>query len=214
MKLMRSIGAAKAETEAGKLSGGEKARLLFSLISFHAPHLLVLDEPANHLDMDSRAELINALNSYDGAILVISHDRNLLESVVDRLWLVDGGTVKSFDGSLEEYRQLQIEKSRPPKKSAPPPENDKNAQRKKAAAERERLAPLKKACEDLETKIETARKKISKIDATLGDGEIFTTDPNKAQVILDIRRELEDETAKLEEDWLAALEIYEASQML
>jgi len=203
------LGAAKAETKAGKLSGGEKARLLFSLVSFHAPHLLVLDEPANHLDMDSRSELINALNGYDGAILVISHDRNLLESVVDRLWIVDGGTVSTFEGSLEDYRQLQIEKSRPAKKSAPPPENDKSAQRKHAAAQRERLAPLKKICEDLESQILTARKKLGKIDETLGDGDIFTSDPRKAQIILDMRREIDSEIDDLEEKWLGALESYE-----
>lgn len=206
------LGAAKAETKAGDLSGGEKARLLFSLVSFSAPHLLVLDEPANHLDMDSRAELINALNSYDGAVLVISHDRNLLESVVDRLWLVDGGTVTTFDGTLEEYRQLQIEKNRAPRKTSTSPENDKSHQRKQAAATRERLAPLKKTCEDLEVKIETARQKIAKIDETLGDGEIFTSDPRKAQIILDMRRELEEKKDAFEEQWLLALEEYETAQ--
>ncbi len=205
------LGAEKAETKAGDLSGGEKARLLFSLISFHAPHLLVLDEPANHLDMDSRAELIKALNDYDGAILVISHDRNLLESVVDRLWLVDKGTVKTFEGSLEDYRQLQIEKSRPPKKAPTAPENDKTAHRKQAALERERLFPLKKVCEDLEANIEIARQKIAKIDATLGDGEIFTSDPRKAQIILDMRRELEDDIINDEEAWLIALDKYETA---
>lgn len=205
------LGHEKAETIAGNLSGGEKARLLFSLISFNAPHLLVLDEPANHLDMDSRAELINALNNYDGAVIVISHDRNLLESVVDRLWVVDNGTVENFEGSLEDYRQLQIEKSRPAKKSAPPPENDKTRQRKQAAAERERLAPLKKTCLDLEEKMDTARQKISKIDATLGDGDLFTSDPRKAQIILDMRRELENELNTLEESWLIAIEAYETA---
>ncbi len=206
------LGHEKAETIAGNLSGGEKARLLFSLISFHAPHLLILDEPANHLDMDSRAELINALNSYDGAVVVISHDRNLLESVVDRLWVVDNGTVENFEGSLEDYRQLQIEKSRPLKKSAATPENDKALQRKQAAAERERLAPLKKTCQDLETLIEIARKKIDKIDATLGDGDLFTSDPRKAQIILDMRRELENELSAHEESWLLATEAYEAAK--
>ncbi len=206
------LGADKAETKAGDLSGGEKARLLFSLISFHAPHLLVLDEPANHLDMDSRAELINALNGYEGALLVISHDRNLLESVVDRLWLVDGGTVTTFEGSLEDYRQLQIEKNRPTRKVPPSPENDKTSQRKQAAAERERLAPLKKRAEGLEEKIAIARKKIDKIDETLGDGELFTSDPRKAQIILDMRRELDEEISTLEEDWLQAVDDYDTAK--
>ncbi len=204
------LGVAKAETKAGNLSGGEKARLLFSLISFHAPHLLVLDEPANHLDMDSRAELINALNTYEGAVLVISHDRNLLESVVDRLWLVDKGTVTNFEGSLEDYRQLQIEKSKS-SKDAKKTDSVKVAARKASAKTRETLAPLKKRCLDIENELEIARGKIAKIDLKLGDGTIFTSDPRKAQIILDMRRELEETLVKLEEEWLTALENYEAA---
>ena len=100
------LGFEKSETRAGDLSGGEKARLLFSLIGFHNPHLLVLDEPTNNLDIDSRAELMRSLNAYSGAVLLISHDRSLLEAVVDRLWLVDKGTVQNYDGSLEDYRAL------------------------------------------------------------------------------------------------------------
>jgi len=108
------LGVKNAETPAGDLSGGEKARLLFSLVGFHKPHLLILDEPANHLDIDSRAELIKSLNAYEGAILIISHDRNLLEAVVDRLWLVDKGTVSIYEGSLEDYRNFQLEKQKKP----------------------------------------------------------------------------------------------------
>ena len=88
-----------------KLSGGEKARLLFALATFHAPHLLILDEPTNHLDVDSREALIHALNDYEGAVILISHDRHLLEATVDRLWIVRGGTVTPYDGDLESYRQ-------------------------------------------------------------------------------------------------------------
>jgi len=106
------LGIKNAETPAGDLSGGEKARLLFSLVGFHKPHLLVLDEPANHLDIDSRAELIRSLNNYEGAVIVISHDRNLLEAVVDRLWLIDSGKVERFEGSLEDYRNLQSKELR------------------------------------------------------------------------------------------------------
>src|ERR1700687_2894874 len=98
-----SVG--KADTPAEKLSGGEKARLLFALATFHAPHLLILDEPTNHLDVDSREALIYALNDYEGAVILISHDRHLLEATVDRLWVVRGGTVAPYDGDLETYRQ-------------------------------------------------------------------------------------------------------------
>ncbi len=202
----------RAETTAGNLSGGEKARLLFSLISFHAPHLLVLDEPANHLDMDSRAELIHALNSYDGAVLIISHDRNLLESVVDRLWIVNGGTVSSFDGSLEDYRNFQIEKSKPQKKSKSKPENDARAARQAAAEARKKVAPLKKAAEKLEAQIDAARRKISEIDTLISNPDIFTRDPDKALALTKDRGMLEKEIETLEEKWLDALEVYEAAK--
>ncbi len=98
----------KMETAAKDLSGGEKARLLMGLAAFHAPNLLILDEPTNHLDIDSRKALIEALNDYEGAVILISHDRHLIEATVDRLWLVNNGTVTSFDGDMEEYRSLII----------------------------------------------------------------------------------------------------------
>ena len=87
------------------LSGGEKARLLLGLATFAAPHLIILDEPTNHLDIDSRAALIEAINDYPGAVILVSHDRYLLEACVDRLWLVAGGKVKPFDGDLDDYRR-------------------------------------------------------------------------------------------------------------
>ncbi len=94
----------KADTKASRLSGGEKARLLLALTAFHAPHLLILDEPTNHLDVDSREALIQALNDFPGAVILISHDRHLIEACVDRLWIVKSGTVRAFDGDLEGYR--------------------------------------------------------------------------------------------------------------
>lgn len=202
----------RAETTAGNLSGGEKARLLFSLISFHAPHLLVLDEPANHLDMDSRAELIQALNAYEGAVLIISHDRNLLESVVDRLWIVNNGTVTAFEGSLEDYRNFQIESAKPARKSKAKPENDARAARQAAAQARKKLAPMKKAAEALEAKIDKARKHIAKIDTVLSDPDIFSTDPDKALALTQDRGRQEKDIEGLEEDWLEALEVYEAAK--
>ncbi len=102
------FGADKADTASEKLSGGEKARLLFALATFHAPHLLIFDEPTNHLDVDSREALIHALNDYEGAVILISHDRHLLEATVDRLWVVRGGTVTPYDGDLESYRQESL----------------------------------------------------------------------------------------------------------
>ena len=90
------------------LSGGEKARLLMGLATFAAPHLVILDEPTNHLDIDSRAALIEAINDYPGAVILVSHDRYLLEACADRLWLVQGGKVAPFDGDLDDYRRTVL----------------------------------------------------------------------------------------------------------
>ncbi|MFX9054149.1 ATP-binding cassette domain-containing protein, partial [Acinetobacter baumannii] len=87
-------------TEVGSLSGGEKARLVLCLMTYDAPHLMILDEPTNHLDVEAREALIQALNAFEGAVLLISHDRHLIELTADQLWLVEGGTVQPFDGDL------------------------------------------------------------------------------------------------------------------
>lgn len=205
------LGVKNAETPAGDLSGGEKARLMFSLIGFHKPHLLVLDEPANHLDIDSRAELMKSLNAYEGAVIIISHDRSLLESVVDRLWLVDKGTVKTYEGSLEDYRKFQLEKSKPEKKTRVEPEKRKGYERKEAAAARKRVAPLKKKAETYEKKITESRTQLNDIDAALAVPDLFTTSPEKAVELGQNRVNLEKLIETLEEDWLEALEAYEAA---
>ena len=94
-----------ADTKVERLSGGEKARLLLGLATFGGPHLLILDEPTNHLDIDSRAALIEAINDYPGAVILVSHDRYLIEACADRLWLVADGAVTPFDGDLDDYRR-------------------------------------------------------------------------------------------------------------
>ena len=206
------LGVKNAETPAGDLSGGEKARLLFSLIGFHKPHLLVLDEPANHLDIDSRAELIKSLNSYEGAVLIISHDRNLLEAVVDRLWLVDKGTVSTYEGSLEDYRALQLEKDRSNKKQTSGEANARKQSRKDTAEARKRIAPLKKAYEVLEGKITKAKSRLPEIDKELSSSDIFTKDPDRAVKLGQERAELLRAIETLEMDWLEALESYEVAR--
>lgn len=206
------LGVKNAETPAGDLSGGEKARLLFSLVGFHKPHLLVLDEPANHLDIDSRAELIKSLNAYEGAVLIISHDRNLLEAVVDRLWLVDKGTVSTYDGSLEDYRALQLEKDRSQKKQNTGEGDARKQSRRDAAEARKRIAPLKKAYETLERKIAKAKARIPEIEKELSVSDIFTKTPDKAVKLGQERAELLRVIDSLEMDWLEALESYETAQ--
>jgi len=206
------LGIKNAETPAGDLSGGEKARLLFSLIGFHKPHLLVLDEPANHLDIDSRAELIKSLNSYEGAVLIISHDRNLLEAVVDRLWLVDKGTVSTYDGSLEDYRALQLEKDRSRKKQTSGEGHARKQSRRDAAEARKRIAPLKKVYEALEARIRKAKARLPIIDKELSIKDIFTINPDKAVKLGQERAELLRVIETLEMDWLEAMERYEVAK--
>jgi len=206
------LGQKNAETPAGDLSGGEKARLLFSLIGFDKPHLLVLDEPANHLDIDSRAELIRSLNSYEGAVIVISHDRNLLEAVVDRLWLVDSGKVDMFDGSLEDYRILQLEKVKTDKKQKPKEENSRKRNRQDRAESLKKIAPLKRKTESLEKEFEIAQKKLGQIDTRLATKDLFTKTPEKAVRLGQERARLKTLIDSLELDWLAALEAYELAR--
>ncbi len=206
------LGFEKSETKAGDLSGGEKARLLFSLIGFHNPHLLVLDEPTNNLDIDSRAELMRSLNEYSGAVLLISHDRSLLEMVVDRLWLVDKGTVSTYDGSLDDYRALQLEKEKKASKASDSDGDLKKLDRKRRAAARAEIAPLKKNAEDIEAKIESLHSKIIATDKALAVDGLFTTDPEMAVQLSHNRAQLSKDVELLEVKWLEALETYELAK--
>ena len=95
----------RAQTPIGNLSGGEKARLLLGLATFHAPNMIILDEPTNHLDIDSRAALAEAINEFPGAVIMVSHDRYLIEACADRLWVVAEGRVREYDGDLDDYRR-------------------------------------------------------------------------------------------------------------
>jgi ATP-binding cassette, subfamily F, member 3 len=102
----------KQETTIANLSGGERARLLLNLVAMAAPHLLILDEPTNHLDIDSRRALLDALNDYEGAVILITHDRSLIELVADRLWLTADGRIKPFAGDMDEYARFVLERAK------------------------------------------------------------------------------------------------------
>src|SRR6202008_4232726 len=106
------LGFDKAETTISNLSGGERARLLLNLVAMGAPHLLILDEPTNHLDIDSRRALLDALNDYEGAVILITHDRSLIELVADRLWLTADGHIKPFAGDMDDYARLVLERAK------------------------------------------------------------------------------------------------------
>ena len=209
------FGADKADTPSEKLSGGEKARLLFALATFHAPHLLILDEPTNHLDVDSREALIHALNDYDGAVILISHDRHLLEATVDRLWVVRNGTVKPYDGDLESYRLESLGSGKTPKGAngskspVADPKRQREDERRQAAQRREELAPLRKQLREHEQRIELIQKKIARLDFNLADETLYEKEPAKALSITQERSGLAKELKIAEDAWLEASLIYE-----
>ena len=138
----------KATTLVGKLSGGEKARLALALITRDAPHMLILDEPTNHLDVDAREALVQALNDYEGTVVLVSHDRHMLELTADRLVLVDNGTATEYSGTLDDYTDMILGKNQP--KGEGGGKFNKKADKKAAAAERDRVAALRKSISDAE----------------------------------------------------------------
>jgi ATP-binding cassette subfamily F protein 3 len=201
----------KADTPVSALSGGEKARLLMGLATFGGPHLLILDEPTNHLDIDSRSALMEAINDYGGAVILISHDRFLLEACADRLWLVANGSVKPFDDDLDAYRKFVLEG---PDRPATRREDDRASAadtRREAAGKRVALAPLRKKIEALEAKMARFTELIARVDAVLGDPDTFQKEPLKASQLSAQRSDLERSLMAAEEEWLALSAEYESA---
>ena len=191
-------------TKVEKLSGGEKARLMLGLATFNAPHLIILDEPTNHLDIDSRGALIEAINDFPGAVILVSHDRYLLEATVDRLWLVSNGGVKPFDGDLDDYHRFILSEGKPSSVAKAAPRVDPAEARRAAAEKRAETAPLRKKIQKAEADIEQFNKQLAKLDKTLSDGELFVKDPARAAELSKTRAQVVEAIAKAEEEWLAA----------
>ncbi len=206
------LDADRAETRCGSLSGGEKARLLLSLATRDAPQLLILDEPTNHLDIDAREALVRALGDYAGAVLLITHDPHLVDLVADRLWLVADGTVRAFEGDLDEYRALLVERARPQRAEAAASRAD---DRRARAEAREALAPLRRRVRDAEARITKLGAERAAIEARLADPALYSqgraSDLTAANMRLAaIARDL----AAAETDWLEAEEaLGEATQV-
>jgi len=199
------LDADRAETPIANLSGGEKARLLLALATRDAPQLLILDEPTNHLDIDAREALVKALADFSGAVLLITHDPHLVELVADRLWLVADGSVKPFDGDLDDYRALLAEKARPaPKAEAPGTRKDDRRDRAEARAA---LAPLRKKAKDAEAKIAKLTAERAVIEKKLADPAMYA--PGRAADVTAANTRLAaiaKEVATAENDWLEAEE--------
>ena len=202
----------------GPMSGGEKARLALALLVWQKPNLLLLDEPTNHLDLDMRHALMLALQDFGGALIVVSHDRSLLESTTDAFWLVAGGKVQQFDGDLEDYRQWRIQQLADNGKapgSAAGDSGNRKEQKRQEAEERQRLAairkPLQTKLNKLEKSLEALSQEKAALDAFLASEDAYS-DANKTRLTDSIRRQGEVATLleSVEEEWMLLQEEIEA----
>ncbi|KRB79863.1 glycosyl transferase family 1 [Sphingomonas sp. Root710] len=208
----------KATTKVGKLSGGERARLALALITRDAPHMLILDEPTNHLDVDAREALVQALNAYEGAVVVVSHDRHMIELTADRLVLVDGGEAKEFTGSLDDYTDLILGKNQPKGGggeggSGGGGKAGGKKDKKAAAQEREKLAELRKTVKTMEDRIAKLTARRSEIDRAMFDPKSASPADAKRTTgdLMKLRADVEKELETVEAEWLEANEALEGA---
>ncbi len=216
----------KVFDKVGTMSGGEQARLALALIAYQKPNLLLLDEPTNHLDLEMREALSVALASYSGALVLVSHDRHLVEAIADKLWLVDSGKVSEFSGDLNDYQEYLLRKAREFREAqqaaaqaaAPAPSASVSSyktkeQKQLEAQKRAALRPLKLKIEANEKKMATIESRLATIDERMADASLYE-DSNKGeleQLILE-RAELNGQKDTLEEEWLALNDELEAAQ--
>lgn len=191
------------DTLVKSLSGGEKARLLLGLATFFGPNMIILDEPTNHLDIDSRAALAEAINDFPGAVIMVSHDRYLIEACADQLWVVANQTVTTYDGDLDDYRRMVLsigdtrgsrERGSERSKESAKPDRGKS----------ERRTPLKQRIAEAEAEIERINGIIAKIDTALALPDLFKRDPKQAGQLSKARAGAESALRRAEETWLEA----------
>ena len=201
----------KQLTQVGKLSGGERARLMLALATLDKPNLLILDEPTNHLDIDARNELLTALNDFDGAVILVSHDRRLIEATADRLLLVADGKVVPFEGDLDDYRKFLLTGDNTPTRRVeePAPKVNKEEARRSNAEKRANLKPLKDKVTAAESLIASLNEELAKLDKTLSDPLLFAKDPAKATSVSKKRADAARKLEAAEKAWVAASEAYE-----
>jgi ATP-binding cassette, subfamily F, member 3 len=199
----------KMDTPAKDLSGGEKARLLMGLSSFEGPNLFILDEPTNHLDIDSREALIHALNDYSGAVILISHDRHLIEATADRLWLVGDGTVAPYEGDLTDYRRLVTGGATERQERRESDKASKAEKRREAAQRRQAMEPVAREIRATEGLMDRLRKRIDAIEDELANPALYEKDPSRASKLAKERSELSGQLAQQEERWLSLSSQYE-----
>jgi ATP-binding cassette subfamily F protein 3 len=204
----------KQETTVANLSGGERARLLLNLVAMSAPHMLILDEPTNHLDIDSRRMLLDALNDYEGAVILITHDRSLMEMVADRLWLAADGGVKPFDGDMDDYAKFVLDRARQAAKGPSQVKRDAKAEstpEAKPAPNPAMAGPLKRKLEAAEQTLARCTAQLAELDHALADPAIYVKDAAKAAELGDRREKAQGRLDKAEAEWMAAAEAYDAA---
>ncbi len=208
---------------AGVMSGGERARLALALIAWQKPNLLILDEPTNHLDMETREALTLALSTFSGSVMIVSHDRHLLRAAADRLWLVNRGAVKEFDGDLDDYAQIVLadrrdraaaeSAARAAARPSAPAVSQREA-RQAAARERNRIAalkkPLQKKLEKTESEIAALEEKIAALDERIADPAFYSSGSSEVESVMRERSQASGRKDELEAEWLELSEEIEA----
>ncbi|RTR05563.1 ABC-F family ATP-binding cassette domain-containing protein [Halomonas nitroreducens] len=208
--------------DVARFSGGEKARLALALVAWQKPNLLLLDEPTNHLDLEMREALTEALASFEGTVIVVSHDRHLLRATVDEFWRVADHRVTPFDGDLDDYRawlktrleqerrEARVEKAER-QDAGEAPREDRKAARRAAAELREKLRPLKRDRDRAEREMETVQQALAGVEATLAEAELYTDEGRKDELTARLAEqgELAARLEALEQEWLAAEEALE-----
>jgi ATP-binding cassette subfamily F protein 3 len=185
-------------------SGGEKARLALAIVVWQKPNLLLLDEPTNHLDLEMCHALTVALQGFNGAVILVSHDRHLLRNTVDQLLLVHDGQAENFEGDLHDYsRWLLKGENKVVSGNTKASNSDKKQQRQQAAENRKQLQPLKKSISSAERKMDKNNQQLAGLEEMLADTELYSSD-NKArlQQLLLQQGQLKQENEELEEHWL------------
>src|ERR1700687_2725320 len=199
------------DTLVKSLSGGEKARLLLGLATFFGPNMIILDEPTNHLDIDSRAALAEAINEFPGAVIMVSHDRYLIEAYADQLWVVADHAVTTYDGDLDDYRRMVLSARGMRTNSRDRGGNERvgNGRDKPARSKAEKRVPLKQKISDAEAEIARINGIISKIDTALALPDLFKRDPKQAAQLSKARAGAASALQRAEEEWLAVSSQYD-----
>ncbi|SFE13643.1 ABC-F family ATP-binding cassette domain-containing protein [Roseivivax sediminis] len=200
------LGAAQADTEVARLSGGQKARLSLLLATLDAPHMLILDEPTNHLDIESREALMEALNAYEGAVILVSHDMHLLSLVADRLWLVKDGTVRPYEDDLDAYRRMLLTSDKPPPKPAPEAPKPRRPSR-------DTILALRSEVRKCEARVEKLNEMRDKLATKLADPDLYEeTRTNELATWNRKYAEVMEGLDRAEALWMAALEKLETAE--